>query len=97
MTFFEEISLRMMATKMATIVPKKMNARLYRMVFLSSSVNWPDMNRNLKFCRPMKGLFQMPLLYWKFVNAMYAPGIGMYENTKKKMIAGTHMRIRVLF
>ena len=55
------------------------------------------MNRNLKFCRPTNGLPKMPLLYWKFVKAMYAPGMGMYENTKKKMIAGVHIRIRVLF
>ena len=39
----------------------------------------------------------MPLLYWKFVNAIYAPGMGIYEKTKKNTIAGRHMRSSVRF
>ena len=65
-----------MAKVSCTTLPSTMNARLYRMVFFSSSPSCPEMNRNWKFFRPTKGLAKMPLLYWKLVKAMYAPGMG---------------------
>ena len=86
-----------MAKVSCSTLPSTMKARLYRMVLRSRSPSCPDWNRNLKFCSPTKGLAQIPLLYWKLVKAMYAPGMGMYENTKKKTMAGTHMSRSVLF
>ena len=74
-----------------------MNATLYRIVLRSSRVSCPEVNKNLKFCNPTNGLAQMPLLYWKFVKAMYAPGMGIYEKMKKKTTAGKHISRSVLF
>lgn len=90
-------SLSRMAKSSCRKLPSTMNATLYRIVLRSSNVSWPEVNRNLKFCNPTKGLAQMPLLYWKLVNAMYAPGMGIYEKMKKKTTAGRHMSSSVLF
>lgn len=61
---------------MEKIVPKTINARLYKIVFLVITNASFVANRYLKLLKPHHGLFNIPSFKLIFLKAMMTPALG---------------------
>ena len=71
------ISQMKIANRIPRVVFKKMNATLYKIVFLVMTAASSDANRNSKFFSPIQSLAKIPLEKSTFLNAMIIPNIGI--------------------